>query len=135
MNLPVDWLFTPNHRGLSESGAIGTGEQTLADFAVTVALTEPGGLPEDGSFGAGLSSQIIGGVTDPQSIGARIRGHLLEDDRVEEVSLEGTTSAGTISIPVAITPSDGSYRLSGPLTTELIEEIIADMGLEDGDDS
>lgn len=132
MTLPCDWLFTPNHRGLSEAGTIGTGEQTLADWACTVALTEPGGLPEDGSFGAGLSSQLVGGISDAASVGAQLRGYLLEDDRVEEVSLEGTTNAGTLSLPISITPSDGPYQLSGLLTEALIEEIIADMQLEDG---
>ena len=56
MTLPIDWRFTPNHTEIEESGATGTGEETLADWACTVALTEPGGLPEDKSFGAGLSS-------------------------------------------------------------------------------
>jgi hypothetical protein len=131
MTLPVDWLFTRNHRGLQESGAVGTGEETLADWACTVALTEPGGLPEDGSFGAGLGGQLANGVSDPASIGAQLRGYLLEDDRVEEASLEGKTEVGTLVLPMAITPSDGPYRLSGPLTPELIEEIIADMGLDE----
>ncbi len=135
MTLPADWLFTPNHRGLSENGAIGTGEQTLADWACTVALTEQGGLPEDGSFGAGLGAQLVNGVSDAESLGAQLRGLVLEDDRVEEVDLEGTTVVGALTLPISITPSDGPYRLSGPLTTELIEEIIADMELEDGDAS
>jgi hypothetical protein len=34
-----------------------------------------------------------------------------------------------------ITPSDGPYQLSGPLTPEMIEDIIADMGLEDGENA
>jgi hypothetical protein len=135
MTLPVDWLFTPNHTGLSEAGAIGTGEQTLADFACTVALTEPGGLPEDGSFGAGLTGQLVNGTISAESFGAQLRGHLLEDDRIEEVSLAGQTQVGELSLPVVITPSDGPYRLSGTLTPELIEDIIADMGLEDGETS
>jgi hypothetical protein len=135
MTLPVDWRFTPNHRGLEESGAVGTGEETLADWACTVALTEPGGLPEDGSFGAGLGSQIANGIHDAESVGAQLRGHLLEDDRVAEVSLEGTTNVGTLSLPMTIIPSNGPYRLSGPLTPELIEEIIADMELEDGEEA
>ena len=64
MSLPIDWRFRPDHRGLEESGAMGTGAETLVDWACTVALTEPGGLPEDGSFGAGLSAQLIGGIVD-----------------------------------------------------------------------
>lgn len=126
-------MFTPNHTGLSENGALGTGEQTLADFACTVAITEPGGLPEDGSFGAGLKSQLANGTATAESLGAQLRGYLLEDDRVEEVSLKGQTRVGTITLPLVMTPSDGPHRLSGELTPELIEEIIEDMGLEDGE--
>lgn len=135
MTLPVDWLFTPNHTGLDEAGRIGTGEQTLADFACTVAITEPGGLPEDGSFGAGLKSQLANGTATAESLGAQLRGYLLEDDRVEEVGLNGRTRVGTLELPVVMTPSDGPHRLSGELTTELIEDIIADMGLEDGEEA
>ncbi len=135
MNLPIDWKFNKTHTGLEESGAVGTGEETLADFVVTVAITEQGGLPENPSFGAGLMSQIVGGLPDETSVGAQLRGYLLEDDRVEEVSLEGTTRVGALSLPISVTPSDGPYRLSGPLTSALIEEIIADMGLEDGESS
>jgi hypothetical protein len=135
VTLPVDWLFTPNHTGLSESGAIGTGEQTLADFACTVALTVPGGLPEDGAFGAHDAEGMKNGTVTAEGFGARLRGHLLEDDRVEEVGLHGQTRVGVISLPVVMTPSDGPHRLSGPLTAELIEEIIADMGLEDGEET
>lgn len=133
MTLPIDWRFRPDHTGLEESGAIGTGEETLADWACTVALTEPGGLPEDGAFGAGLGSQLFGGIADAQSVGAQLRGHLFEDPRVEEVALNGTTEAGKLVLPIAITPADEPYRLSGPLTPELVEEIIADMGLEEGE--
>lgn len=132
MTLPIDWRFRPNHRGLEESGAMGTGAETLVDWACTVALTEPGGLPEDGSFGAGLSSQLIGGIVDAQSIGAQLRGHLLEDSRVEEVSLVGSTQAGKLILPITLTSADEPYILAGILTTELIEDIIADMNLEDG---
>ena len=133
MTLPVDWLFTPNHTGLSEAGAIGTGEQTLADFACTVALTTPGGLRQKGSFGAWDGEALAGGTFTSESFGARIRGHLLEDDRIEEVDTTAQTVVGTITLPIVITPSDGPYRLSGPLTLELIEDIIADMELEDGE--
>lgn len=132
MTLPIDWKFTPDHRGLEESGAMGTGAETLVDWACTAALTEPGGLPEDGSFGAGLSSQLIGGIVDAQTVGAQLRGHLLEDSRVEEVGLDGTTEAGRLVLPIKLTPADEPYILAGPLTPELIEDIIADMGLEDG---
>ena len=132
MTLPIDWRFRPDHRGLEESGAMGTGAETLVDWACTVALTEPGGLPEDGSFGAGLSSQLIGGVADPQSIGAQLRGHLLEDSRVEEVALVGSTQAGKLILPITLTPADEPYILAGILTPELIEDIVADMNLEDG---
>ena len=133
MTLPVDWLFTPNHTGLDEAGRIGTGEQTLADFGCTVALTTPGGLPEDASFGAYDADGLKNGLLAADGFGARLRGHLLEDDRIEEVSLKGQTRVGAISLPVVMTPSDGPHRLSGELTTALIEEIIEDMGLEDGE--
>lgn len=135
MTLPVDWFFTPNHTGLDEAGRIGTGEQTLADWACTVALTEPGGLPENGSFGAGLTGQLANGLITAESFGAQLRGHLLEDDRIEEVDLKGQTRVGTLSLPIVIIPSDGPHRLSGPLTPELIEDIIGDMGLEDGENA
>ena len=133
MTLPVDWAFTPNHTGLDETGRIGTGEETLADFACTVALTEPGGLPENGSFGAGLMGLLAKGQASAESFGSQLRGHLLEDDRIEEVSLKGQTRVGKLTLPIVMIPSDGPHRLSGPLTPELIEDIIADMGLEDGD--
>ncbi len=135
MTLPIDWTFTPNHTGLSESGAVGTGEETLADYACTVAMTEPGGLPENGSFGAGLFGQLVNGQVTAESFGAQLKGHLLEDDRIEEVSITGQTMVGTVSLPIVMVPSDGPYKLSGPLTPELIEDIIADMGLEDGESS
>ena len=135
MTLPVDWLFTPSHTGLDEAGRIGTGEQTLADFACTVALTVPGGLPENGSFGAWDGEALAGGTATNESFGARIRGHLLEDDRIEEVGTKGQTHVGTITLPIVMTPSDGPHRLSGSLTLALIEEIIADMGLEDGQEA
>lgn len=135
MTLPIDWRFTPTHTALEESGLLGTGEDTLADWACTVALTEPGGLPEDGSFGAGLSSSLVNGTGDGASVGAQLRGYLLEDDRVEEASVNGTTPVGKLNLPVRITPSDGPYRLSGPLTPEFIEEIITDMELEDGEEA
>jgi hypothetical protein len=135
MTLPSDWRFNQDHRGLDESGVVGTGDETLADWACTMALTEPGGLPEDGSFGAGLGSRLIGGVSDPQSVGASLRGYLLNDPRVEEVALDGSTLSGTLVLPVVVTPADEPYRLAGPLTAELIEEIIADMGLEDGEEA
>ena len=123
MTLPVDWAFTPNHTGLDETGRIGTGEETLADFACTVAL----------SFGAGLMGLLAKGQASAESFGAQLRGHLLEDDRIEEVGLKGQTRVGKLTLPIVMTPSDGPHRLSGPLTPELIEDIIADMGLEDGD--
>ncbi len=135
MTLPIDWRFRPDHAGLEESGAVGTGGETLADWACTVALTEPGGLPEDGAFGAGLGSQLVGGVPDPQSIGAQLRGHVLEDPRVEEAALDGTTDVGRLVLPIRITPADEPYRLAGPLDEQMIEDIIADMGLEDGETS
>jgi hypothetical protein len=135
MTLPIDWLFTPDHTGLDESGRIGTGEQTLADWDCTVALTEPGGLPEDGSFGAGLMGKLANGLATADNFGAQLRGQLLADDRHEEVSLTGQTKVGTLTLPVVTVPSDGPYRLSGSLTPELIEDIIADMGLEDGEDA
>jgi hypothetical protein len=133
MTLPRDWRFTPDHTGLDEGGAIGTGEETLADYACTVALTTPGGLPEDPGFGAGLATQIVGGVADPKSLGAQLRSYLLEDPRVAEVSLEGRTESGRLVLPVGITPAEGPYRLAGPLTPELIDEIVSDIeGDEEG---
>lgn len=134
MTLPVDWRFTPNHDGLDEGGAMGTGEDTLADWACTVALTTPGGLPEDGSFGAGVGSELASGV-DAQGLGAKLRGFILDDSRVEEVSLDGTTQAGTLVLPARITPADGPYQLAGELTAQMVEDIIADMGLEDGEEA
>jgi len=132
MTLPVDWAFKPDHLGLDESGRLATGEETLADWALTVAMTAPGGLPEDGSFGAGIFAGLANGSIEPDSFAARLRGHLLEDDRVEEVGLRGETRAGVLSLPVTITPSDPPHNLSGELTPELIEEILVDMGLEEG---
>lgn len=128
--LPVDWRFLPDHTGLDESGALGDGNATLVDWACTAALTEPGGLPEDGSFGAALNERIRDGVQDEQAIAAVLRGHLLEDDRVEEVDLTARTEAGTLKLPVGVVASSGPYRLSGPLDTAMAEAIIADMGLE-----
>lgn len=125
--LPGDWRFDPEHTQLDEGGAIGTGEETLADWACTVALTTPGGLPEDPSVGAGLGVQIRGGIADPQALAAQLRGYLLEDSRVEEVGLTGTTAAGVLVLPVGITPADAPYRLAGELTPALVEEIITDI--------
>jgi hypothetical protein len=130
MTLPRDWLFKPDHNGLDESGAIGTGEQTLADWACTVAVTVPGDLLEDGSFGADLGAVVRGPINEPSSVGAMLRGQILEDDRVAEVDVNATTTSGSITIPVGIVASDGPHQLSGPLTSDLIEEIIADMALE-----
>lgn len=130
MALPVDWRFLPNHSELDESGIVGDGLTTLVDWACTAALTEPGGLPEDGSFGAGLNERIRGGVTDSNAIASALRGHLLLDDRIEEVDLTVTLEAGELVLPLGLIPADGPYRLSGPLTTQMIEDIIADMDLE-----
>lgn len=135
MTLPVDWLFRPDHLGLDESGRVGTGPETLADWDLTVAMTEPGGLPEDGAFGAGLYGRLANGSITAESFAAQLRGHLLEDDRHEEVSLRGETKAGTLRLPIVVIPADGPYRLSGSLTPDLIEEIIADMELEDGQEA
>ena len=135
MSLPVDWQFNANHTGLDPSGRIGTGEDTLADYVATVAITEPGGLPENTSFGAGLLGQLKNGAVSAETIGGQLRGLLLNDDRILEVSLGGQTQVGVLSIPVVITPSDGPHKLSGPLTLALIEEIITDLGLEDGQEA
>jgi hypothetical protein len=131
MTLPIDWRFLPDHTALDESGTLGTGEETLVDWACTVALTPQGDLLEDGSFGADLGMVLRGPITDASSVGAGLRGFLLEDDRIEEVDVTTTTKAGSITLPVAMVAADGPYRLSGPLTPELIEEIIADMGMEE----
>lgn len=130
MTLPRDWRFKPDHSGLDESGAIGTGEETLADFAVTVAVTVPGDLLENGSFGGDLGAVVRGPISDPASVGAMLRGQILEDDRVAEVDINATTTSGSITIPAGIIASDGPYKLAGRLTPVLIEDIIADMALE-----
>ena len=135
MTLPSDWLFNANHTGLDPSGRIGTGEETLADYVATVAVTEPGGLPENTSFGAGLLGQLKNGAVSAETIGGQLRGVLLEDSRILEVDLTGQTKVGALSLPVVITPSDGPYKLAGPLTPALIEEIIIDLGLEDGEEA
>lgn len=129
-DLPIDWRFRKDHAGLEESGAIGTGFETLIDFGCTVILTETNGLPEDGSFGAGLGDRIRGGITDGAALGSAIRGMMLEDDRIEELDLTVETTAGLLKLPFGIIASDGPYRIAGPLTSQMIEDIIADMGLE-----
>jgi hypothetical protein len=128
MALPRDWAFNAEHTDLDAGGRLNTGEGTLLDWAATVALTSPGQLPSDPSFGAGLSD-ALGNPASAREAGERLRGFLCQDDRVEDVSTQGTTEAGKLTLPVQITAADGSYRLSGPLTVDLIEAIIEDRGL------
>ena len=92
-------------------------------------------MPENTSFGAGLPGQLKNGAVSAETIGGQLRGLLLNDDRILEVSLGGQTQVGVLSLPVVITPSDGPHKLSGPLTLALIEEIITDLGLEDGQEA
>lgn len=135
MTLPVDWRFNDAHTAPDDGGAIATGERTLLDFAATLALTDPGECPEDASFGAGLGSAFEAPIDDPRSLGEQLRGYLIEDERVEEVATDATSEAGQIQLPVSITPADGPFRLTGLLTTALIEEIIVDMAQTDEDEN
>jgi len=131
MALPQDWAFTRDHTDLDETGLVGSGEQTLLDFACTTALTSPGTLPQDAAFGLGLSDQLGAPLAPAREIGERLRGRLTEDDRVADVSTDASTTVGALTLPVRIEASSGPYRLSGPLTPELIEEIVADEEAED----
>lgn len=130
MTLPVEWRFTRDHSELDESGALNTGEGTLADWACTVALTPTGDLLEDVLFGAGLASEIEGPNPDGAAIGAKLRGYLLDDARVEDVAVDGQTKVGTIELPVCLIPADDGGEFDGPLNAEMVEKIIADWELE-----
>jgi hypothetical protein len=135
MTLPVDWRFNPEHTGLDEAGALGTGEGTLLDWAATLALTAPGELPEDGSWGAGLGEAIRSSEgADAVALGEQLRGLLYTDDRIADASTEGTSEAGAIRLPVRIEAADGPYRLAGRLTPSLIEDIIADIEGDEEED-
>lgn len=130
MPLPIDWRFNAEHTDLDEAGALNDGPGTLLDWACTSALTTPGQLPEDPSWGAGLGDQLGKPLAPAREIGERLRGRLLEDDRVRDVVTDVSTEAGALTLPVRIEAADGNPRLSGPLTFDLIEEIIADLGEE-----
>lgn len=135
MTLPIDWRFNDTHTGLDDGGAIATGKRTLLDWVATVALTDPGECPEDAGFGAGLSSTFEAPIDDPRALGERLRGFVLEDERVEEVATDATSEAGAIELPVSITPADGTFQLTGLLTAALIEDIIVDMAQTDEDEN
>lgn len=128
MTLPIDWRFNPEHTGLDEAGALATGEMTLLDWAATLALTAPGELPEDASWGAGLGESLRGSEgVDAVALGEQLRGLLYTDERVADASTDGTSEVGLVRLPVRIEAADGPYRLAGRLTPSLIEDIIADI--------
>lgn len=130
MALSVDWSLSADCTELDESGRIGTGEKTLADWAVIVALTPQGDLLEDASFGANLSDELEAPNADPATVGAKLRGFIADDSRVEDVAIEGQTVNGTVTLPVTITPADEPDEFSGPLDAEMIERVITDWELE-----
>lgn len=125
MALPVDWAFDEAHTDLVETGRLATGTRTLADWAATVAVTSPTGLPEDLAFGAGLANRLQRGISPGQDVGEQLRASLYEDDRVADVDVRGTTEAGELVLPIRLEASEDAGRWAGPLTPDLIEQIIA----------
>lgn len=126
MVLQVDWAFNDAHTDLDERGTLATGARTLADWAATVAVTPQGGLPEDPLFGAGLGDRIADGLSPGQDVGEQLRGALYGDERVADVDTNATTTAGRLVLPVRIEPAADPGRWSGPLSLDLIEQIIAE---------
>jgi hypothetical protein len=127
MVLGADWAFNDAHTDLDETARLATGPRTLADWAATVAVTTPTGLPEDPTFGAGLGTVIRAGLRPGQDVGEQLRGAIYADERVADVDVRGTTEAGELVLPIRIEASTETGRWTGNLTPELIEQIIAEI--------
>jgi len=102
----------------------------IAQYALRRLSTPAGSLPDDPEWGLDLSGYCNRPTTSRELalLEGEIESELLDDDRIDEVRAQVSSSGNTLSVRLRIIPVDASKSFTLTLSVSKISTLIEELG-------